>query len=274
MAELMFSPEGAARKAGYVWLVGAGPGAADLVTVRGLRALEGAEVVIHDDLANRELLAHCPADAEMIYVGKRGGRHSVEQEAINALLVAHAGRGRRVVRLKGGDPGVFGRLGEELAALRAVGIPAEIVPGVTAACAAAAAAGISLTQRGRASAAVLATGHECAQKAGPALDWEALAQPGATLCVYMGTRSLGALAARLVAAGHAAATPLVVISNASLPSQVIRAGTLATAAELAAAALGTPSLVVIGEVAAAAHVRREASAAPAWATVATVSTVG
>lgn len=267
MSELMFSPEGAAQTAGYVWLVGAGPGAADLVTLRGLRALEAAEVVIHDDLANRELLENCAPGTELIHVGKRGGRHSVAQEEINALLVNRARQGRRVVRLKGGDPGVFGRLGEELAALRAAGVPAEIVPGVTAACAAAAAAGISLTQRGLASAAVLATGHECAPKAGPALDWEALAQPGATLCVYMGTRSLGALAERLVAAGHAADTPLLVISNASLPAQVIRAGTLATAAELAAAALGTPSLVVIGEVAAAAQAPAARQAAPAAATV-------
>lgn len=252
----MFS-ESAAAQRGYVWLVGGGPGAADLITLRGLKALQRAEVVLHDDLAGQELLEFCPAGTEFIYVGKRVGCHSAPQEEISSLLVQHARRGKRVVRLKGGDPSVFGRLGEELQALRAAGIPFEIVPGVTAACAAAAAAGISLTQRGVASAAVLATGHECTNKSMPPLDWEALAQPGTTLCVYMGTRSLPALAARLVTTGHSPDTPLLVISNASRPNQTIRAGTLESAAELAVDAQGTPSLVVIGEVAAdanAAHV--------------------
>lgn len=236
---------------GHVWLVGAGPGAEDLITLRGRNALAEAGIVIYDDLANRALLEHCPAGCEFIYVGKRAGCHSATQPEINRLLVRHARAGRRVVRLKGGDPAVFGRLGEEIAALREAGIPFEIVPGVTAACAAAAAAGISLTQRGLASAAVLATGHECAGKTGPALDWEALAQPGATLCVYMGTRSLAPLAARLLAHGHSPDTPLLVISNASLPTQIIRAGTLEIAGELADEAQGTPSLILIGEVAAA-----------------------
>ena len=245
----MFS-EGASSQQGYVWLVGAGPGAADLITVRGLKVLQAAEVVLHDDLAGRDLLDLCAPGAEFIYVGKRVGCHSAPQEDINSLLVQHARRGKRVVRLKGGDPSIFGRMGEELHALRAAGIPFEIVPGVTAACAAAAAAGISLTQRGVASAAVLATGHECANKAMPPLDWEALAQPGTTLCVYMGTRSLPALAQRLVANGHSPDTPLLIISNASRPDQVIRGGTLDSAAELADDAQGTPSLVVIGEVAA------------------------
>lgn len=249
MSPLMINTDQPLRT-GHVWLVGAGPGAADLITLRGRNALAGAEIVIHDDLANRELLAHCPPGCEFLYVGKRAGCHSATQQEINRLLVLHARAGRRVVRLKGGDPAVFGRLGEETAVLRAAGIPYEIVPGVTAACAAAASAGISLTQRGLASAAVLATGHECAGKTGPALDWEALAQPGTTLCVYMGTRSLGPLASRLIAHGHSSDTPLLVISNASLPTQVIRSGTLETAGELADDAQGTPSLILIGEVAA------------------------
>ena len=249
MSLVMF-PEGARPQSGYVWLVGAGPGAADLITLRGLKALQRAEVVLHDDLAGRDLLDLCAPDAEFVYVGKRVGCHSAPQEEISALLVHHARRGKRVVRLKGGDPAVFGRLGEELDALRAAEIPFEIIPGVTAACAAAAAAGISLTQRGVASAAVLATGHECANKAMPPLDWEALAHPGTTLCVYMGTRSLPALAARLIRNGHAADTPLLMISDASRPTQIVRAGTLDTAAALASYAHGTPSLVVIGQVAA------------------------
>lgn len=250
---------------GFVWFVGAGPGAADLITMRGIRALQSADVVIFDDLANRELLGHCPGHVECTYVGKRAGRHSSTQEEINWLLVSNALAGKTVVRLKGGDPTVFGRLGEELQVLRASRIEFEIVPGITAACASAAAAGISLTQRGVASAAILATGHECAGKDSPPLDWESLAQPGTTLCVYMGTRSLGHLAARLIGTGHSADTPLLIVSNASLPSQVIRSGTLETADELASDAEGTPSLVIIGEAAAqnasllAVHRNREAA---------------
>lgn len=235
---------------GFVWLVGAGPGAADLLTLRGMRALQQAEVVLHDDLAGRELLDLCPLGAEFIYVGKRAGGRSASQAEINWLLVSHARAGRRIVRLKGGDPTIFGRLGEELQALREARVPFEVVPGITAACAAAAAAGVSLTQRGIASAAILATGHECAEKSGPNLDWQHLAQPGTTVCVYMGTKRLGEIAARLIASGHSSDTPLLIISNASLPSQIIRSGTLDTARELAADADGTPSLVLIGEIAA------------------------
>jgi len=237
------------RRSGFVWLVGGGPGAADLITVRGQNILRTAEVLIYDDLANSDLRALCPDRCEMLYVGKRASRHSTTQEEINQLLVNHALAGRCVVRLKGGDPAIFGRLGEELEALRAANIPYEIVPGVTAACAAAAAAGVTLTRRGVASAAVLATGHECGGKEGPSLDWDALAQPGATLCVYMGTRRLAALADRLMDLGHKADTPLLIVSHASLPQQAIRYGTLEEAGVLAAEALGTPSLVLIGEIA-------------------------
>lgn len=235
---------------GFVWFVGAGPGALDLITVRGRDLLSQAEVVLYDDLANVDLLELCPLSAERIHVGKRAGRHQMAQREINWLLVAHARAGRRVVRLKGGDPAVFGRLGEELEALREAGVGFEIVPGVTAACASAAAAGISLTQRGIASAAVIATGHECAGKEGASVDWEAFAQAGTTLCVYMGTRALADLAPRLIALGRSPDTPVLVVSNASRPTQVIRSGTLETAGELAADAAGEPSLILIGEVAA------------------------
>lgn len=234
---------------GYVWLVGAGPGAIDLITMRGRQALAQAEVVLYDDLANSELLEICAAGTEFIHVGKRAGRHSVPQDEINRLLVAHARAGRRVVRLKGGDPTVFGRLGEEVQALRSAGIAFEVVPGVTAACAAAAAAGVSLTQRGLASAAVLVTGHECVGKAGPALDWQTLAQTGATVCVYMGTRSLGALATQLLSAGRQPDTPLLIVCHASLPSQTIHAGTLESAAELVRDIQDTPALILIGTIA-------------------------
>lgn len=235
---------------GFVTFVGAGPGAADLITVRGLRALQLAEVVLYDELPGRELLAYCHPDAELISVGKRAGGHSASQAEINWLLVSHAQAGKQVVRLKGGDPSVFGRLGEETHALRSAQIEFEVIPGVTAACAAAAAAGISLTQRGVASTAILTTGHECAGKATPAVDWASLAQPGATLCVYMGTRALGTIAMRLVAEGLSADTPLLIISHASRPTQVIRSGTLESAAELAADTEDTPSLIIIGEAAA------------------------
>lgn len=246
----MFTGDTLSSSAGYVWLVGAGPGAVDLITVRGRNALAQAQVVVHDDLAGRELLELCPKDCEFIYVGKRVGCHSATQPEINWHLVSNARAGRRVVRLKGGDPTLFGRLGEELTALREAGIPFEIVPGVTAACAAAAAAGISLTQRGLSSATVFATGHECAGKVTPPLDWQALAQPATTLCVYMGTKGLPPLAERLMLGGQSPDTPVLVISNASLPTQIIRSGTLETAGELATDAQGTPSLVLIGEVAA------------------------
>jgi uroporphyrin-III C-methyltransferase len=267
MSILMFS-EGQRSAGGFVSLVGAGPGAADLITVRGRRALEQAEVVLYDELPGRELLGYCSPRAELIGVGKRAGGHSASQAEINWLLVRHARAGKRVVRLKGGDPAVFGRLGEELQALREAQIEFEVVPGVTAACAAAAAAGISLTQRGVASTAVLTTGHECAGKAAPAVDWAALAQPHTTLCVYMGTRALGTIGARLVAAGLPTDTPLLIVSHASQPNQIIRSGTLESAAELAADAEDTPSLILIGEAAAQNRALLAYDRAPALAHVA------
>ncbi len=248
MSQLKISPQLPGNQKGYVWLVGAGPGAADLLTLRGKAVLEQAEVVIYDSLAGKDLLQHCSPQAKLIFVGKRAGQHHATQTQINELLVRHALAGRRVVRLKGGDPGVFGRVAEELAVLHAASIPWEIVPGVTAACAAAAAAGISLTQRGVASAAIFATGHECDDKDTPALDWEHLARPGHTLCLYMSTRTLEPLARRLLAAGRTPDTPVLIVSHASLPAQTIRHGTLAEAATLAAAVQGSPSLIIIGDV--------------------------
>ena len=236
--------------AGFVWLVGAGPGAVDLITVRGKKAIENAQVIIYDSLIGSELLQYSSGDCIVIFVGKRAGRHSATQEEINNLLVSQASTGKRVVRLKGGDPSIFGRLGEEIAVLRQAGIPYEVVPGVTAACAAAASAGVSLTQRGIASATVFATGHECAGKSVPVLDWASLAQPNATLCVYMGTRSLGALAEQLMTSGHSPETPIMIVSNASLPNQKVRTGTLEIAADVATEAVGDPSLIIIGEIAA------------------------
>jgi len=232
---------------GFVWLVGAGPGAADLITVRGLRLLQGAEAVVCDELVNKELLAHCPVGVERHFVGKRAGHHSATQSEINALLVALASAGKKVVRLKGGDPLIFGRAGEEMQALREAGVPFEIVPGVTAATAASAAAGLPLTHRDHSSAVVFVTGHQCAANTA-AIDWSALAKLRATLCFYMGVRRLPEIAANLTRHGMPADMPLAVISEASLPAQKIFTGTLADAEKLSAGLAGQPALVVVGEV--------------------------
>lgn len=242
----MFSSQTNAKK-GFVWMIGAGPGAADLITLRGLKALQAAEAVVYDELANSDLLQHCRAECELHSVGKRAGRHNASQGEINHLLVALAGAGKKVVRLKGGDPLVFGRAGEEIEALRAAGLPYEIVPGVTAATAAAAAAGLPLTHRDFSSAVVFVTGHQCAANTG-GLDWAALAKLKATLCFYMGVRRLPEIVHNLFQHGMPGATPLALISQATLPSQKIVISTLAGAASIPAEHIAPPALVVIGEV--------------------------
>lgn len=235
--------------AGRVTLVGAGPGAADLLTIRGQRALSESDVVVYDDLVNQELLDFCPLEVERIYVGKRAGQHCMAQEEISAILVQEAGLNRHVVRLKGGDPLIFGRGGEEIRALAEAGIPYEIVPGVTAAVAAGAMAGIPLTVRGEASAVVFVTGHECAKQAGEAgVDWAALAKTGATLCIYMGVRRLPEIARALREGGLTADTPLAVVAHATLPQQTVHVGTLASADELSTTLRGQPALIIVGEV--------------------------
>jgi uroporphyrin-III C-methyltransferase len=232
---------------GFVWLVGAGPGAADLITVRGLNLLRGAGAVVCDDLVNRELLRHCAPGTEIHFVGKRAGCHRVAQAEINALLVALGSAGKKVVRLKGGDPLIFGRAGEEMQALVGAGIPFEIVPGVTAATAASAAAGLPLTHRDHSSAVVFVTGHQCAANT-DALDWGSLARLRATLCFYMGVRRLPEIARNLLGHGMPADMPLAVISEATLPAQKIITGTLNDAEALSEGLAGRPALVVIGEV--------------------------
>jgi uroporphyrin-III C-methyltransferase len=230
-----------------VQLIGAGPGAADLITVRGARALGQAEVVLYDDLANAELLELCPVSCEKIYVGKRAGSHSASQEKICALLVEKALSGKRVVRLKGGDPMVFGRVGEELLALFEAGIEFEIVPGVTAAAAAGAVSGIPLTQRGVTSTMVFVTGHDCADRATP-VNWKALADLKATLCIYMGTRRFGAIADALIEGGLPADTSVAVVAGATLSSQDVRIGTLADRDALTNDPERRPALIIVGEV--------------------------
>lgn len=244
----MYPLESLSSRSGSVTFVGAGPGAADLITLRGLKSLSSAKVVLYDSLVSADLLKNCPPEAELVFVGKRAGFHSSVQAEINELLVHHARRGIHVVRLKGGDPAIFGRLGEEIDVLRTAGIPYTIVPGVTAACAAAAAAGISLTQRTIATSAVFAPGHECAGKDDDAkIDWAALAQANATLCLYMGVRRLATVAEQLITHGLPADTPLAVISDASLPTQKIRTGTLTDAIALSSAVEGHPSMILIGQ---------------------------
>lgn len=234
---------------GTVAIVGAGPGDLELITVRGRDRLAAADVVIHDDLVGSALLDYCRPDCRRIHVGKRCGRHAWTQEQINTLLLEHARSGRRVVRLKGGDPFIFGRGGEELEALMRDGIPCELVPGVTAAAAAGAAAGVPLTHRGVASAVVFITGHECAGKAGAEIDWGAYARLGATLCVYMGVHHLADIAGKILTGGLPVETPVALVSRASWPDQTVRFATLLEVAGGSHDDIATPGLAIIGEVA-------------------------
>jgi len=239
----------ALASAGHVALVGAGPGDPGLLTLRALRVLNEADVILHDSLVSDEVLQLARRDALRIGVGKRAGQHATPQSGINALLVEHARAGRRVVRLKGGDPFVFGRGGEELEALRAAGIRYEVVPGITAASACAAYAGIPLTHRDHAQSVRLATAH--AQDSLDTLDWPALARERQTLAFYMGVSRLDLLQERLLAHGRAADTPFALIENGTRPEQRVVAGTLTELSRLAKAhAVESPALLVVGEVAA------------------------
>ena len=232
---------------GKVWLVGAGPGDPDLLTVKALRVLQGADVVVHDRLTPQPILDLATPQARLSDVGKRKSRHTLPQDDINLLLVALAKEGLKVVRLKGGDPFVFGRGGEELLACRAAGVEAEVIPGVTSALAAAARAGAPLTHRGLAQAVTFVTGHAAAG-AEPDLDWAALAKPNHTVVVYMGVSTAPAIAARLAAAGRDGATPVLVVENASLAAER-RIVTTLNGLATAIADWDGPALLIIGEVA-------------------------
>jgi len=232
---------------GFVWLVGAGPGAADLITLRGAKLLAEADAVVYDELANRDLLFNCQPACELHSVGKRAGSHRASQGDINRLLVALAGAGKKVVRLKGGDPMVFGRAGEEIEALREAGLPFAIVPGVTAATASGAVAELPLTHRDHSSAVVFVTGHQCAANT-DALDWGSLARLRATLCFYMGVRRLPEIARNLVGHGMSADMPLALICEATLPTQQVHIGTLHDAEKFSLGLAGQAALVVIGDV--------------------------
>jgi len=215
------------------------------MTVRAVRVLSQADVVVHDGLVPEAILALAPDSARRISVAKQKSRHTYAQEEINRLLVGLACEGLNVVRLKGGDPFIFGRGGEELEACRAAGVPCEVVPGITAALAASASAGAPLTHRKSAQAVTFVTGH-AAGDSEPDLDWEALARPNHTVVVYMGASTAGRIADRLIAAGRAPGTPAMVVFRASRPDEVRCITTLSALGEAAAAGSG-PALLIVGE---------------------------
>ena len=247
LAELREAPQ---ARIGQVALVGAGPGDPGLLTLRALRLLNEADVVLHDRLVDPGVLALARRDAAFVDVGKQAGARSTPQARIHALMIEHARAGRRVVRLKGGDPFVFGRGGEELQALRAAGIPFEVVPGITAALACAAYAGIPLTHRDHAQSLHLATAHRAGDGDGEP-DWSALADAQQTLVFYMGVSGLARIRDRLIAHGRAAGTPFAIVEHGSRPEQRVIVGPLGDLPELATRhAVQSPALLIVGEVAA------------------------
>jgi uroporphyrin-III C-methyltransferase/precorrin-2 dehydrogenase/sirohydrochlorin ferrochelatase len=232
---------------GSVHIVGAGPGDPELLTIGALRHLENADVVIYDRLVSDAVLELVRRDADRVFVGKSRGRHSRTQSQINELILAHARAGKRVVRLKGGDPFIFGRGGEEVDYLRRHGVQARIVPGITAASGCAAATGIPLTHRDHAQAVTFLTGH--AKDGEPSLDWAALARSDHTLVFYMGVSTAAGIARNLIDHGLAPSTPVAVVENGTRPNQKVAIGTLAGIARLIAyGEIRGPAVIIIGEV--------------------------
>ena len=238
-----------ATKVGKVFLVGAGPGDPDLLTLKGKKCLERADVVLYDQLVNAALMEYAPKSTELIYVGKQAGKHCACQVEIEELLISRARQGKNVVRLKGGDPFVFGRGGEETEVLNRAGIPYEIVPGVSSAIAVPASAGIPLTHRAHASSAAIVTGHS--SPAGKnTINWQALASAVDTLVILMGVQKLGEIMQRLLEGGCEAERPVAIIESGTLPSQRNITGTVGTITNLAAnCQTQPPAVIVIGEVA-------------------------
>lgn len=231
------------------YLVGAGPGDPDLITVRGKHCLEQADVVLYDRLVDPVLLSYAPAGAEMVYVGKRSAQHTVPQDGINALLVEYALAGKRVARLKGGDPFVFGRGGEEALALRAAGVPFEVVPGISSGVAVPAYAGIPVTHRGLTSHVTFVTGHEDPTKQEAHIDWDRLASDVGTLVIFMGVKNLPKVVDELTRRGRPAETPIALIRYGTSPQQRTVTGTLQDIVEkVAAAKLRPPAITIVGEV--------------------------
>ena len=237
------------NETGKVFLVGAGPGDPGLITVKGVNCIARADVVVYDYLASPTLLAHVNPDAEMIYVGKKGGDHTLPQDGINALIVEKAKQGNVVARLKGGDPFIFGRGGEEAEVLIAAGIPFEVVPGVTAAIGASAYAGIPLTHRDYTSDVAFVTGHEDPTKTESSVDWKALATGIGTLVFFMGVKNLPTIVANLVANGRSADTPTAVIRWGTTPKQQTVTGTLGTIVDATQrAGIKAPAIIIVGGV--------------------------
>ena len=232
---------------GMVYLVGAGPGDPELLTLRAAKLLSEAEVIVYDHLVSVPILEMGNDCAERIYAGKERGNHTLRQPDLNQLLVRLAREGKRVIRLKGGDPFIFGRGGEEVETLAAAGIAFEVVPGITAACGVAAYAGIPLTHRDHANSCLFVAGH--LKDGSIDLDWDFLARPGRTLVVYMGLLGLSTLCRELVAHGVPETTPAAIVQHGTTSSQKTVAGTLATLPQLAQTAqLAPPTLIIIGNV--------------------------
>ena len=262
MLTLVNSRAGDPQEAGTVHLVGAGPGSPDLLTLRALQVMQRADVVVYDRLVGPQILDLVRRDAERLYVGKSAGHHSLPQEEINALLARLANEGKRVVRLKGGDPFIFGRGGEELDYLRRRQIATEVVPGITAALGCAASVGLSLTHRDHAQALTLVTAE--GRDGEPEINWAALAQPRQTLAIYMGVGAAGRIAQRLIGSGLAPTTPVAVVENGTLPDQrgvVGRLGGLK--ALIRESGIIGPAIIFVGE--AARSAKDKAPAAPRWA---------
>lgn len=235
---------------GQVSLVGAGPGDPELLTLRAVRRIIDAEVVLYDNLVGPEILALVSPGAEMHYVGKKAAKHALPQDEVNAWLIRLAQTGKRVVRLKGGDPFIFGRGGEEMEALSAAGVTVEIVPGITAATGCAAFAGIPLTHRDWAQSVIFATGHlKQGESALGDLDWLALSRPQQTVVFYMGVSAAAGIADALVAHGRSPETPVAVIYHGTRPDQRVLMATLETLAQkINAEGLKPPALLIVGEV--------------------------
>jgi len=239
--------EASARGPAMVYLVGTGPGDPELLTVRAARLLQSADVVLYDNLVSAQVLALLPATAERRYVGKRRNKHALEQNDINQMMVDLARSGRRVLRLKGGDPFIFGRGGEELEFLHAAGVAFEVVPGITAAVGASAYAGIPLTHRRLAQSCTFVTGH--LQDGSMNLDWPMLARARQTVAVYMGLLGLPVLCAKLIEHGRHPSTPVAIIERGTTRKQRVIEGTLADLpAKVALAQPHAPTLIIVGEV--------------------------
>jgi uroporphyrin-III C-methyltransferase len=233
---------------GSISLIGGGPGDVDLLTLRAVERLRAADVILYDDLAGDEILSFANPDAELIAVGKRAGHPSPKQQEVSRLMIGYAKLGKRVVRVKSGDPSIFSRADEEITAAREAGVPIEIVPGITTAIAAAAHLGTSLTKRGISRRVQMVTGHDFDGKLPEDLDIAALADPGATTCVFMGKATFAALTEKLIAHGLPGKTPTVVVESLGSSATTVMTGTLTEiAARLAAAKPAGPCVILYGE---------------------------